>query len=57
MRILRSAIRLWKSEPFRPMLANTKFACDGNVSMPFNTEGMYRGYVVADREPVVRIYE
>ena len=29
----------------------------GNVSMPFNTEGMYRGYVVADREPVVRIYE
>jgi beta-aspartyl-peptidase (threonine type) len=29
----------------------------GQISMPFNTEGMYRGYVVADREPVVRIYE
>jgi beta-aspartyl-peptidase (threonine type) len=28
----------------------------GNVSMPFNTAGMYRGFVLADGRPVVAIY-
>jgi beta-aspartyl-peptidase (threonine type) len=28
----------------------------GNVAMPFNTEGMYRGCVVAGGERTVRIY-
>ncbi|HEX7682280.1 MAG TPA: isoaspartyl peptidase/L-asparaginase [Trinickia sp.] len=28
----------------------------GNVSMPFNTEGMYRGFVRAGQAPVVAIY-
>jgi L-asparaginase / beta-aspartyl-peptidase len=30
---------------------------DGNISMPFNTEGMYRGYIRADGTMVVRIYK
>ena len=29
---------------------------DGNIAMPFNTEGMYRGYVDTEGEMVVRIY-
>lgn len=29
----------------------------GNLAMPFNTEGMYRGYVLADGKPVVEIYQ
>lgn len=29
---------------------------DGNIAMPFNTAGMYRGYVGADGQPVVEIY-
>jgi beta-aspartyl-peptidase (threonine type) len=29
---------------------------DGNMAMPFNTEGMYRGYVGMDGNVVVRIY-
>lgn len=29
----------------------------GNMAMPFNTEGMYRGYVGADGKPVIKIYE
>ncbi|HEY0970110.1 MAG TPA: isoaspartyl peptidase/L-asparaginase [Gemmatimonadales bacterium] len=29
---------------------------EGNVAMPFNTEGMYRGYVGADGRIVVKIY-
>jgi len=29
---------------------------DGNVAMPFNTEGMYRGYVLGDGKTVVEIY-
>jgi beta-aspartyl-peptidase (threonine type) len=28
----------------------------GNVSMPFNTEGMYRGFIRAGQAPVVAIY-
>ncbi len=28
----------------------------GNVAMPFNTAGMYRGYVLSDGRPVVAIY-
>lgn len=28
----------------------------GNVSMPFNTEGMYRGFIRAGQPPVVAIY-
>lgn len=28
----------------------------GRITMPFNTEGMYRGYVTADGESVVSIY-
>ncbi|HET7896152.1 MAG TPA: isoaspartyl peptidase/L-asparaginase, partial [Flavisolibacter sp.] len=29
----------------------------GNVAMPFNTEGMYRGFVKANGKPVVEIYQ
>jgi beta-aspartyl-peptidase (threonine type) len=29
---------------------------DGNISMPFNTEGMYRGYIKSDGKAVVKIY-
>jgi beta-aspartyl-peptidase (threonine type) len=29
---------------------------EGRFTTPFNTEGMYRGWVVADGEPVVEIY-
>ncbi|KAF0162217.1 MAG: peptidase T2 asparaginase 2 [Ignavibacteria bacterium] len=30
---------------------------NGNVTMPFNTEGMYRGYYIDGGEPVVKIYK
>jgi beta-aspartyl-peptidase (threonine type) len=30
---------------------------DGNITMPFNTEGMYRGYVDKDGKVVVKIYK
>ncbi|MFA7228877.1 MAG: isoaspartyl peptidase/L-asparaginase [Melioribacteraceae bacterium] len=30
---------------------------DGNVSMIFNTEGMYRGHYVNDGKPIVKIYK
>jgi beta-aspartyl-peptidase (threonine type) len=29
---------------------------DGNIALPFNTEGMYRGYLMAGDEPVVDIF-
>lgn len=29
---------------------------DGSVSMPFNTQGMYRGWIGADGIPHVAIY-
>jgi L-asparaginase / beta-aspartyl-peptidase len=29
---------------------------DGNIAMPFNTAGMYRGYVLDDGEIVVKLY-
>ncbi|NND61409.1 MAG: isoaspartyl peptidase/L-asparaginase [Gammaproteobacteria bacterium] len=29
---------------------------DANVALPFNTEGMYRGYQVGDNDPVVGIF-
>ena len=29
----------------------------GNLTMPFNTEGMYRGYIRAGGKPVVEIYK
>ena len=29
---------------------------DGNITMPFNTEGMYRGYIKNGGKPVVKIY-
>ena len=29
---------------------------DGNIALPFNTEGMYRGYLMAGGEPVVEIF-
>ena len=29
---------------------------DGNIALPFNTEGMYRGYLMAGGEPVVAIF-
>jgi L-asparaginase / beta-aspartyl-peptidase len=29
---------------------------DGNISMPFNTEGMYRGYIKSGGKAVVKIY-
>jgi beta-aspartyl-peptidase (threonine type) len=30
---------------------------DGNIAMPFNTSGMYRGYVDADGKTVVEIFK
>jgi beta-aspartyl-peptidase (threonine type) len=30
---------------------------NGEVTMPFNTEGMYRGYILGDGKPVVEIYK
>lgn len=30
---------------------------DGNVAMPFNSEGMYRGYIKADGKAVIGIYK
>ncbi len=30
---------------------------NGNFAMPFNTEGMYRGYIDEDGKPVVKIYK
>jgi len=30
---------------------------EGNIALPFNCEGMYRGYWVGDSEPVVRIFK
>lgn len=30
---------------------------NGNIAMPFNTEGMYRGFIKADGKPVVKIYK
>jgi beta-aspartyl-peptidase (threonine type) len=30
---------------------------DGNIAMPFNTSGMYRGYIGGDGKPVVDIYK
>jgi beta-aspartyl-peptidase (threonine type) len=30
---------------------------DGNIAMPFNTEGMYRGYYMSGGKPVVLMYE
>jgi beta-aspartyl-peptidase (threonine type) len=30
---------------------------DGNIAMPFNTEGMYRGYVGENGKLVVEIYK
>lgn len=29
---------------------------EGNIAMPFNTEGMYRGYYISGNSPVVKIY-
>lgn len=29
----------------------------GNITMPFNTEGMYRGYMMKSNEPVIKIYK
>ncbi|KAA3655807.1 MAG: isoaspartyl peptidase/L-asparaginase [Calditrichaeota bacterium] len=30
---------------------------NGTIAMPFNTEGMYRGYIKAGEEPVIKIYK
>jgi len=30
---------------------------DGNVAMPFNTEGMFRGYIINGSAPIVKIYK
>ena len=30
---------------------------NGNIAMPFNTEGMYRGYLMSGEKPVVKIYK
>jgi len=30
---------------------------EGNIAMPFNTEGMYRGYIRQDGKPVIGIYK
>lgn len=29
----------------------------GNIAMPFNTEGMFRGYIKVEGQPVVKIYK
>ncbi|HWJ25840.1 MAG TPA: isoaspartyl peptidase/L-asparaginase, partial [Flavisolibacter sp.] len=29
----------------------------GNISMPFNTEGMYRGFITQDGKAAVKIYK
>ncbi|MCK4460974.1 MAG: isoaspartyl peptidase/L-asparaginase, partial [candidate division Zixibacteria bacterium] len=29
---------------------------EGNIALPFNTEGMYRGYLLPGQEPVVEIF-
>jgi L-asparaginase / beta-aspartyl-peptidase len=29
---------------------------NGNIAMPFNTNGMFRGYVVAGHEPVAKLF-
>ena len=29
----------------------------GNIAMPFNTSGMYRGYIRSDGKSVVKIYK
>ena len=30
---------------------------NGNIAMPFNTEGMYRGYYLCGEKPVIKIYK
>jgi len=30
---------------------------DGNIAMPFNTDGMYRGYIMENGEAIVKIYK
>jgi beta-aspartyl-peptidase (threonine type) len=30
---------------------------DGNIAMPFNTEGMYRGYITSDGKKEIKIYK
>ena len=30
---------------------------EGNISLPFNTAGMYRGYVDSTGQPVIKIYK
>ncbi|HVK97724.1 MAG TPA: isoaspartyl peptidase/L-asparaginase, partial [Flavisolibacter sp.] len=30
---------------------------DGNIAVPFSTEGMYRGYIKSNSEPVVKIFK
>ena len=29
----------------------------GNVALPFNSEGMYRAFIISDSEPIVEIYQ
>jgi len=29
----------------------------GNVAMPFNTEGMYRGYYISGEQPIIKMYK
>ncbi|NMB80844.1 MAG: beta-aspartyl-peptidase, partial [Ignavibacteria bacterium] len=29
----------------------------GNVAMPFNTEGMYRGFYISGENPVIKMYK
>ena len=30
---------------------------NGNIALTFNTEGMYRGYIFEDGNPIVKIYK
>ena len=30
---------------------------NGNIAMPFNTEGMYRGFKLNDKPTVIKIYK
>jgi beta-aspartyl-peptidase (threonine type) len=30
---------------------------NGNVTLPFNSDGMYRGYVIEINNPIINIYK
>ena len=52
------ATTLIKDELFRKGLRGGVIAVDkdGNITMPYNTEGMVRGFITENLTPVVEIY-